>query len=243
MYFLMSAWLLFNAVVYMVPIDAALSAAAYHRACNAAFLKSFMKLLQTHGTPSPMGMWSTVKGVMNKDYASAMKMQSIVNDKNMHNAFLYFMFNAAPPIAFATFPIALTSLYTIASYSSGLLALLPGPLHRLADPMLQRIVSRGKKNPETGVVDIFYWVAVLEFCILAVLFLQLFTPARSFMLVLVFGQFLLIRYTSTGQSGHHTRMAAAQVDAKLSTLTTKVPMVDSLYCKGKAQFTKLTKRA
>jgi len=242
MYLLMSAWLLFNSVLYLIPMNSLLSQQGYHRACNAAFIKSFAKLLQTHGTPSPMGMWRTVKGVMNKEYESAHKMQTIVNDKNLHNAFLYFMFNAAPPIAFAIFPIALTSLYTIASYASGMLALLGGPVYRLADPLLQKIVVRGKKNPETGMIDMFHWIAWMEFAVLTALTLQLFTPARSFMLVLVFGQFLMIRYTSTGQSGVHTRMAAAELDAKITVVTSKVAIVDSVYCKAKTQLARLTRR-
>ena len=111
----MSIWLLFNAVVYGLPFsDAATSSTAYHRACNAAFLKAFAELFRVHGAPSPTGIWYTIKGVMNKEYASAMKMQKIVrslalaaasvdrlglvNDKNMHNSFVYFMFNAAPSI-------------------------------------------------------------------------------------------------------------------------------------------------
>merc|ERR1711966_335419 len=114
------------------------------------------------------------------------------------------MFNSAPPIPFAVFPILLTSLYTLANYTSGLLSLTVPPLHRLVDPLLQKVIARGKVDPATGQTDIFYWVACLEFAILFALILQLFTPARSFMLVLVFGQFLLIRYTSTGQSGKHT---------------------------------------
>jgi len=55
------------------------------------------------------------------------------------------------------------------------------------------------------------------------------------MLVLVFGQFLLIRYTSTGQSGQHTRLAAAQIDAKISTITRRLGPVDKLYCAAKSQ--------
>eukprot|EP00658_Telonema_sp_P-2_P012353 TRINITY_DN14708_c0_g2_i3.p2 TRINITY_DN14708_c0_g2~~TRINITY_DN14708_c0_g2_i3.p2 ORF type:complete len:192 (+),score=59.78 TRINITY_DN14708_c0_g2_i3:53-628(+) len=45
-YFLMSLWLLFNTVAYLIPFFGS-SSQAYHRACNAAFLKSFMKLFQT----------------------------------------------------------------------------------------------------------------------------------------------------------------------------------------------------
>ena len=180
-------------------------------------------------------MWRTIKGVMNKEVQAALTMQAVVNDKNMHNAFLYFMFNSAPPIPFAVLPITLTSIYTLASYTSGFLAIAAGPLHRLADPLLQKMIARGKKDPATGTVDIFYWVACLEFTILFALLLQLFTPARSFMLVLVFGQFLLIRYTSTGQSGQHTRLAAAQIDAKISTITRRLGPVDKLYCAAKSQ--------
>merc|ERR1719399_1070588 len=43
LYYLMSGWLLFNAVLYLLPLDSSLSRQAYHRACNAAFLKSFTK--------------------------------------------------------------------------------------------------------------------------------------------------------------------------------------------------------
>merc|ERR1712166_900308 len=246
-HYLMSIWLLFNAVVYGLPFsDAATSSTAYHRACNAAFLKAFAELFRVHGAPSPTGIWYTIKGVMNKEYASAMKMQKIVNDKNMHNSFVYFMFNAAPSIPFAILPIALTSIYTVADYSNGLFELVLPPLHRLLASPLDKILSKGKKiteGPEKGTIPIFLWIAWLEVAILTVLFLQLFTPQRSFMLVLIYAQFLLIRHTSNGAPGLHTQKVISTLDSKISILTRKVGPVDTLYCKLKGALSGLVKRS
>jgi hypothetical protein len=243
----MSLWLLFNAVVYALPIsDAATSATAYHRACNAAFLKAFSELFRVHGFPSLTGVWSTVKGVMSKDYESALKMQKIVNDKNMHNSFVYFMFNAAPAIPFAILPIVLTSIYTVADYTNGLLELALAPLHRLLAGPLDKIISKGKRiqdGPDKGTIPIFLWVAWLEVAIMSVLVLQLFTPQRSFMLALIYAQFLLIRHTSTGAPGTHTKKVCQVLDSKISILTRKLGPVDTLYCKLKSALSGLVKRS
>jgi hypothetical protein len=246
-HYLMSIWLVFNAVVYFLPFfDAATSTTAYHRACNAAFLKAFAELFRVHGFPSLSGIWTTVKGVMNKEYQAALTMQKIVNDKNMHNSFIYFMFNAAPAIPFAVLPIALTSIYTIADYSNGLLELVMPSLQGMMAPLLDRILSKGKpitEGPEKGTVPIFLWIAWLEFAILAVLLIQLFTPQRSFMLVLIYAQFLLIRHTSTGTTGVHTKKVCLVLDAKVSNLTRRLGPVDTLYCKLKSALGGLVKRS
>merc|ERR1711998_289789 len=102
--------------------------------------------------------------------------------KNMHNAFIYFMFNAAPPVPFAVLPIVLTSVYTLAEYSSGFLGLTLPAAQRMLDPAFSRVLNTGKRDPATGNTPIFLWVAWLEMVVLSVLILQLFTPARSFML-------------------------------------------------------------
>ena len=81
-------------------------------------------------------------------------------------------------VSVAILPIALTSIYTVADYSNGLLELVLPPLHRLLASPLDKILSKGKKiteGPEKGTIPIFLWIAWLEVAILTVLFLQLFT--------------------------------------------------------------------
>jgi len=213
LYFLMSVWLCYNAIMYILPYNpfGISSEQSYHRACNAAFVKYLSKFFQKHGI-SFSGIISTCKGLYNKEYNAAMRAQQIVNNNNLHNAFIYFLFNSTPPIPLAVVPIFLSSLYSICEWQVTLLGLvLPAYAEKISAP-LQKFLKHGKTNPETGYINILYWNAWLNFGIAGVLFVQLFTPARSFLLFIVYIQFLLIRHTAP--DARHQKIVTAELKAK-----------------------------
>lgn len=214
LYFLLSVWLCFNAVMYILPFDIlpdTTSEQSYHRACNAAFIKYLSKFFQKHGI-SFSGIISTCKGLYKKEYDAAMRAQKIVNNNNLHNAFIYFLFNSTPSIPLAVVPIVLSSLYSICEWQVTLLGLvLPAYAETIGAP-LQKFLTHGKMNPETGYINILYWNAWLTFGIAGVLFVQLFTPARSFLLFIVYIQFLLIRHTAP--DARHQKIVTAELKAK-----------------------------
>ena len=101
MYLLMSTWLCANVVAFLVPTSLGGMDQGYSRACNAAFLKALSKFFDKHGF-SFSGIMATCRGVYNKEYQAAMTAQRVVNDANLHAAFIYFLFTSAPPIGFAS---------------------------------------------------------------------------------------------------------------------------------------------
>jgi len=208
-YTALSIWLCANTVLYCLPLG--MSDQAYHRVCNVAFIRYIQKFFNKHGF-SFSGIISTCKGLYNKDYQAAMTAQAIVNNNHLHNAFIYFLFNSAPPIPFALFPAFLTSIYSLCEWQSALLNLLSPTLAGYVDPLLQRVIQHGKADPATGRVNILYWNAWLSMAIAAVLFVQLFTPARSFLLFIVYLQFLLIRHTAP--DARHQRIVTNEIKTR-----------------------------
>jgi len=193
LYLLMNIWLCYNVVMYFVPLGD--NGQAYHRACNVAFMKNFSKFVGKHGF-SLSGIYRTAKGLFNKQYDAAKKAQSVMNDSYLHNSFIYLLFNSTPPIAFALFPIFLSALFSICEWQSQCVKLMLPSLSPRVDPILNRMIRHGKLDPETGHIKILYWNAWLSIAIAGVLLVQLFTPARSFLLFIVYVQFLIIRHTS-----------------------------------------------
>lgn len=218
LYCILSGWLVYNAIMYVLPIGEVASHQAYHRACNAAFIKNFSKALRKHGF-SLHGIWKNCKGLYNKEYQAAMNVQAVVNEKCLHNAFLYFMFNSSLPIPFALLPVLLTGMYTLCNYLSGLFKCLG---INFLEPIFQKVLVHAKLNPaypQDGSKgpyrqNIPYWGAWCEMAVCVALFVQLFTPARSFLLLIVYVQFMLIRHTAD----RHARIVSGELRQKLDKL-------------------------
>jgi len=85
------------------------------------------------------------------------------------------------------------------------------------DPILQNFIRHGKPDPDSGdkkVIKILYWNAWASMMIAMVLFVELFTPSRSFLLFIVYVQFLFIRNSSTDGAARHQRMVTAEMKVK-----------------------------
>jgi len=174
-------------------------------------MKALSKFMDKHGF-SFSGIMATCRGIYNKEYQAAITAQKVVNDANLHTAFIYFLFSGAPPVIFALIPIFLSSLHTICEWQSQLINLVLPSLASFVDPILMRFIRHGKKDTETGNIAILYWNSWANVAIAAVLFFELFTPARSFLIFIVYVQFLFIRHGSP--DARHLRIVVGEMRAK-----------------------------
>lgn len=201
--FVMRMYILMNVVMYVLPGGAS----SFRRAILGCMVLFGLSLINAHGTPQ-----------MNMQYAGR-----LVQDPYSQYMFLAFIFLAQRPYFFALIPLCLAELVHAAWYLTCVLSVAAPPVLAIFAGLLDRIMpaalgeagwSTFSSDRRWGLINLRVpsWAAQVEVMLGVMLIVELVTPNRNLLLLVIFWQFLRLRYMAS----EHTKIAFRSLDMRLS---------------------------
>jgi len=175
----------------MIP-DRALGRVFFQRVVVAALAGFVLHAVLVHGLPG-LGLIKTMYRALRgtAEHSELQGISRVAMDLNTHNAFYCSLLMSSAPSLILLIPVILHSAVSLASKMTALVADM-GPLKAIAAPILGQITSRN--------AQITAWAAQSEVTIFFVTIAQLLTPSRNFILVILYGQLLRVRYLVSADS-------------------------------------------
>eukprot|EP00741_Cyanophora_paradoxa_P004240 tig00000789_g4117.t1 len=201
-FFGLNALVLFFSVNYVVPLRGGYAQSSYQRALFAAMASYVLTLVQKFGLPN-------VRDFMK--LFDPLAMRRVMSDSNAQYIFMCSVFLSSRPSFVLLIPVAVSALYQCCFFLNENL--------RAGRPALWALVSRPVTFLLTRQISALQYIATLEVTIGVLKILELFTPARSFLAFLMYWQFLMLRYATSG----HTRGALVSFGAKLDAFSARLP--------------------
>eukprot|EP00753_Platysulcus_tardus_P001127 PLAT11082.1.p1 GENE.PLAT11082.1~~PLAT11082.1.p1 ORF type:complete len:428 (+),score=237.79 PLAT11082.1:31-1314(+) len=198
------AGMLLMTLLYFVPLIGS-SAAAFKRVLLLALVNYVLYLYSTYGMPKFTIAWFA----------------PLMQDTTFHYLFLCAMFYSSRPLAILLLAVLLTEMVHLAWYASVAMRLLQLPvrtrLAAAADGVMPRLIDGwATKSTEQKwrslTTHVPQWSAYCEVAVGFVLILELLTPMRRLLMVVLFWQFLRLRYVLSP----HTKLAFAAVDSSIT---------------------------